>query len=389
MKKRKRESHFRKNLKLAFRNPLTYIYISIPVLLILTCVIVFDAEHELGMEKPFDAVWFLFVTFIAGYFDYSPLSVTGRIASLVMLLVGILTFSALTGKIASVFMEMQMKKDRGLVKLKMDNHFLICGWRPGFERILDAVLASNPDISPDSIVLVNSAPSEQMDSIRQLPRFKGINYISGDFSDESTLKRANLSTAERALIISDQSQTFSRLETDSRTVLAVLTIKNMNPTVYVAAELSDSKFQKHLQLAHCDEVILTSDYEYSLLATASSGMGYSNVISELIGKDADSGIIVEDIAKHWIGKTYGEFKKNYKKDGVIVGLLLNTGNFYLRKKDALREAQKNPDVNKVIDNLRKVKLLVSNQPLLCPDDSTVIQPNTKVILVKGKKQKDE
>lgn len=265
----------------------------------------------------------------------------------------------------------------------MNGHFLLCGWRNGFDKILESVLNSNPDITPDMIILVNDAPSENMESIREESRFKGINYISGDYTDEVTLKRAMIETAERALVISDYSKSYSELEIDSRTVLAVLTMESLNPGLYIAAELMDAKFQKHLEMAHCDEIILTHDYEHSLLATASSGMGYSNVIRALIGDDAETGIIIENIPATFIGKTYLEYKQSLTDKGVLIGLLLNTGNFHQRRKDALREAQKNPDVKKIVDNLKKVKQLKSNEPVLTPPADYVITMNTKAIFVRG------
>ena len=89
-------------------------------------------------------------------------------------------------------------------------------------------------------------------------------YVAGDFADEAVLKRAKIEDAERALVICDRSKKYSDLEIDSRTVLAVLTMENINPGIYIAAELIDVKFQKHLEMAHCDEIILTQDYEHSL-----------------------------------------------------------------------------------------------------------------------------
>ena len=343
-----------------------------------------ETKTESGIETMFDSIWFTLVTVMAGYFDYCVKSVPGRISALVLLSLGMILLSVITGKIASVFMNAQLKRDKGLRKLKnMKNHFLLCGWRPGFEKILETVLKSNPDIPPEQIVLINEAPSEQLELVRTDARFKGINYVSGDYADESVLKRAKIEDAERALVICDRSKKYSELEIDSRTVLAVLTMENLNPGIYVAAELIDSKFEKHLSMAHCDEIILTADYEHSLLATASSGMGYSNVIRALIGEDAENGIIIEDIASSYVGKTYGELKKSRKKeDGVLIGLLLNTGNFHQRRKDALREAQKNPNVKQVVDDLKKVKLLKSNEPVLLPDDSFVIQKFAKAIFVR-------
>ena len=66
----------------------------------------------------------------------------------------------ITGKLASYFMDMQMKKEKGLMPLKnLKGHFLLCGWRSGFEKILDNIINTNPEITPDLIVLINDAPS--------------------------------------------------------------------------------------------------------------------------------------------------------------------------------------------------------------------------------------
>ena len=381
-----RLKRFLNNLKYAFKNPLTYGWIALFIVLAIATVVVFKTETqtESGIETMFDSVWFTLVSVMAGYFDYCVKSFGGRMAALVLLALGMVLLSCVTGKIASVFMDMQMKKNKGLNKIKsMKGHFLLCGWRPGFEKILDSVLNSNTDITPDMIVLLNEAPSDQIEQLRSESRFKGMQYVSGDFADEATLKRAKIEDAERALVICDRSKKYSDLEIDSRTVLAVLTMENINPGIYIAAELIDVKFQKHLEMAHCDEIILTQDYEHSLLATASSGRGYSNVIRTLIGDDAESGIIIEDIPASWVGKTYIEYKRALgPTDGVVIGLLLNTGNFHQRRKDALREAQKNPDVKKIVDELKKVKLLKSNEPILCPAPDYLIPKNAKAIFVR-------
>ncbi len=373
------------------KNPFTYASIVFICLMLLMIQLTYKYEAGVSMNTLGDSFWNFIIAFVAGYYDICVVTPIGRLCSFIILISGIMIFSTITGKIASIFMEAQMKKDRGLKKLKnMNGHFLLCGWRPGFEKILESVLISNPDITPDQLILVNEAESEHIEQIRAQSRFKEIKYVSGDFSDKETLERALIKTADRALVISDKTAKYSTLETDSKTVLAVLTMKNLNPRLYVAAELCDSKFESHLNMAHCDEVILTNDYENSLLATASSGMGYSNVIRELIGYDAVSGIIIEDIPPSFIGKTYKDYVKSLAPisatRSVLIGLLLNTGNFYMRRKDAVREAQKNPDVRKIVDNLKKVKTLKSNQPLLTPPSDYIIQPHAKAIFVKGRKE---
>lgn len=374
-----------RNIRYTLKNPLTWFWVFISALLCSITFINFRTETEAGIETLWDSVWFTIVTTIAGYYEYSPVTLPGRIASLLLLVFGMLVLSMITGKLASYFMDMQMKKEKGLMPLKnLKGHFLLCGWRSGFEKILDNIINTNPEITPDLIVLINDAPSEKIENLLDLERFKEIHYVSGDFADENVLKRANIQTAERALIISDHSKEYSDLEIDSRTVLAVISMSNINPGMYIAAELIDSKFEKHLRMAHCDEIILTTDYEHNLLASASGGMGYSNVMRALISDDADSGILIEDIPSQFFGKSYSEYRKSLSYPKILIGLLLNTGNFHQRRKDALREALRNPDIKTVVGNLNKVKTLKSNQPVLTPPDDYIIMRNTKAIFVRGK-----
>lgn len=374
-----------RNIRYTLKNPLTWFWVFISALLCSITFINFRTETEAGIETLWDSVWFTIVTTIAGYYEYSPVTLPGRIASLLLLVFGMLVLSMITGKLASYFMDMQMKKEKGLMPLKnLKGHFLLCGWRSGFEKILDNIINTNPEITPDLIVLINDAPSEKIENLLDLERFKEIHYVSGDFADENVLKRANIQTAERALIISDHSKEYSDLEIDSRTVLAVISMSNINPGMYIAAELIDSKFEKHLRMAHCDEIILTTDYEHNLLASASGGMGYSNVMRALISDDADSGILIEDIPSQFFGKSYSEYRKSLSYPKILIGLLLNTGNFHQRRKDALREAQRNPDIKTVVGNLNKVKTLKSNQPVLTPPDDYIIMRNTKAVFVRGK-----
>lgn len=262
-------------------------------------LVIFISEQETNskINTLFDAFWYTLVTITTvGYGDITPDSVPGRIAAMVLLIAGVALFGALSGKFASFLFDRQQKRDKGLLNMaKMKNHFLICGWKPNFERILAGILNANPEVPNEKIVILNSAGQGEIDRIKSDSRFKGINYLHGDFTDEDTLLKAQIKTAERALILADLSENYSALENDSRAVLAVITMKNLNPRIYCVAEIADSKFEKHLSLARCDEIILSSDYEQNLLVQASSGKGMSHILRELIAGDSDAGIVIESI----------------------------------------------------------------------------------------------
>lgn len=356
---------FSKRLKLTLKNPFTYFFLLIVILLVAATFVVRNTEpyHPEGEVTNWkDAIWHSIVAVVAAYYDYYMKTVPGRLASLGLLLLGMAFWTIVMGKITESIMSVQTKKNKGLKKLKrMKGHFILCGWREDFEEILDSVINSNFDITPDMIVLVNNAPVEEMRQLMADIRFKEVKYINGDFSDAEVLQRAHIQTAKRVLVISDYTGGATEMEIDSRTVLSVMTMKNLNPKIYVAAELLSAKFQNQLKMANCDEVILTQEYQYSLLATASSGQGYSNVIKALISDDSDSGIIIEDIPNKFGGNKYEVLCKAYEAaercGDILVGLL--------------------------------IKIEESAHPLLTPPADFIIPKGSKAIVIRAKDEADD
>ena len=174
----KRIKHFKNSvIYKIIKNPVTYLVIAFIFLMILLINIIYKYEADVTMDHFGDSVWNFLIAFVAGYYDICVVTPIGRLCSFIILISGILLFSTITGKIASIFMDVQMKKNKGLAKLKdLNKHFLLCGWRDNFDKILESVITSNPDIEIDSIVLVNEAQDE-IEQLRSIPKFKNIKYI--------------------------------------------------------------------------------------------------------------------------------------------------------------------------------------------------------------------
>lgn len=387
-----RRKKLKKRLSELYHSNYVRFGVFLPLFYLFVVYAAYHYEKSISIDSIGDSYWYFLFALVTGIIRFSPETASGRAISLLVVIVRLAFFGTILGKISSAVNASQDQKNKGLLKLKnLTKHFILCGWKPDMEKIISVILSNNPDLTPDQIVLINEAPPEAVAQLRSVAQLKELNYISGDYSNEEILKKALVKTAERVLVLSDSSKSSTQLETDSRTVLAVLAIKNMNPRAYVAAEIYDAKFESHLNLAHCDEIILTTEYEYNLLATASSGQGFSNIIRTLIGTDSSVGVSVEAIPHHFIGKTYGEFaaeqtasKEGESQKSMLIGLLLNTGNFQRRRLDAIREAHKNPNVETVIDNLVKVKSLKSNDPVLLPDDDMILKNGMKAIFIKIK-----
>lgn len=358
-------------------------------LILLTSLVVFVIERKTnnGFLSFFDSLWWTIVTIsTVGYGDRLPNTITGRIIAIITIFVGIGMMGTVTGKIASFLMERQMKEEKGLLDFsKMKGHFIICGWKREMHIVVSEILKGNGDFSPLEIVLINKASSDDINALRSDPTLKGIKYVNGDFVEEVDIVRAGVKGAAKVLVMADYYTKGDLQQIDSKTVMAVMNIKNLNRKAYICAELLDTKFEKYLRLSQCDEILLSRSFSRSILSSASSGTGLSHVINTLISGDCGTSISTVPFPKSFIGNTFQELKTHFytKQYSQLIGILENTGNIMERKRVALREAQKNPDISALIPALKNVKNLAANNPIINPPRDFIIKRFSRGIIISG------
>jgi voltage-gated potassium channel len=335
----------------------------------------------------FDSLYYMMVTIATvGYGDKVPITFSGRLVAMAMMVFGVALLGTITGRIASFLMERQMKEENGLLSFeRLKEHFVICGWKREMNHVLYEILANHPSLDSSMIVLINKASHEDMDTLRNDPLLKGVHYVHGDFIEERDLVRAGIKTAARVLVVSDYLTEGNLQQIDSKTVMAVMTIKNLNRKAYVCAEILDTKFEKYLQISHCDEILLSRQFSRSMLAFASIGVGMSHIVRSLLTKESGARIETLAFPDSFVGKTYGElcaFAASGKK-GILIGILENTGNIVSRKQEALREAQKNPNIAQIIPELKTVKTLTANNPVINPPVDYQIKKHSVGIVIAG------
>jgi len=367
-------------------NDILTIIIVVTALLVLCFVgaYLFETGFNEGFRTIWDTLWWTVVTITTvGYGDRYPVTVGGRITGVVIMVLGVATVGIVTGRIASFLVDKQIKSRGGLIVLdRKKGHFIVCGWKSELETILENILRVNPNLKPSDIVLVNDANPEEIDHIRSLPKFKYIKYIKGDYIDEKVLQRANVKGARTALVLADSSRKFSVQEVDSRTVMTVITIDSMNKDIYTCAEIIDEKYEKYLQFANCDEIILTRELGRILISNAANASGISHIANHLLRPEI-GGLSTQKIPQQFFGKSFGDLRSHFSDTGgdIVIGLLENTGKIYYRKKEALSDAQKTADISKLVENLQRVKTIIPNSPVLNPGDDYIVKRNSKAIVV--------
>ncbi len=358
------------------------------IILSITVYWVESTDPNANIESPGIALWWGWVTSTTvGYGDYSPITPYGRILGALTMIFGIALTGIVTGNIASLLIGQQLREQRGLKPMKkIKKHFIICGWKMEMASYLHDIMRKNKEFQTFNTVLVNNVDPQLVEELKSEREFKDLNYVAGDYVDERVLERANIKEASKILVMHDESIKASIQEIDSRTVMTIFTARSINKRIYSCAELKDTKFSNYLELSGCDEIILSNEYNKSLLANASAGSGISHIISSLLNADSSASIVVENIPKEYIGKAYGDLKEHFSKNeqSILLGILENTGNFFERKKAALREAQKTPDISKLVDNLKYVKQMEPNKPVINPSLNYTIQDYSRCILIVGR-----
>ncbi|MBI3534354.1 MAG: ion transporter [Deltaproteobacteria bacterium] len=341
-----------------------------------------------------DSLWWGIVTFLTvGYGDRYPVTGLGRVLGTVLMLSGVVAIGILTAKISSYFLEQVLRKRRGLVETNhLNRHFVVCGWKEDIHEILLHVLAFNPDLKPNQLILVANISQSKIDAIREHPRLSEIQVVPGDYYQETVLRRAAPERARKVLILADQTpgnnnQVPSMIETDSHTIMTAMTLANIAKGTLVAAEIYDPKMDQYLKLASVNEIIYTEEYRRLLLGNASAGTGITNILFDLLSPKTPTIINTKKIPDDFLKQKYMDFKKEFEKrypDCVVIGILENTGNSHLIKERAIRKAQKTPDVKKLVQNLKLVKQLKCNDPVLNPVDDYIILDGSLAIVLENR-----
>ncbi|MBN1835233.1 MAG: two pore domain potassium channel family protein, partial [Spirochaetales bacterium] len=109
----------------------------VALLVVLGGLAVFLAETRLRsgvFPRLFDSIWWAFVTITTvGYGDKVPTTVPGRILAILVMLMGIVAISTLSGTIASIFVDRKIREGKGLQDVNVRSHAVICGWNANGE----------------------------------------------------------------------------------------------------------------------------------------------------------------------------------------------------------------------------------------------------------------
>lgn len=307
-----------------------------------------------------------------------------RALGILILTFGVFGFSAITGYISSAFVARKLTQERGIRKMKnMKDHIIICGWKSDMKILLMDILRKNRNLQTSDMILINNVDDIKLQMVRDDEDMKGINILRGDFTEEQTLLAANASEASKVLIVGENHDNMDAELIDSRVFVSALLFRKLNPKCHICAEIKTERYRDYLEAQNCAEVIYTEEYTRYILTTSTNYSGMSKVMSSFLDNGDGVSIQIAPIDAEWVGRTYGELFSWYKQNQgiLLLGVLKNMGVEKELKHRILSEAQKSTNYGEIINRLKDVKTLETNEPCLNPDDGLILENSMGAIIL--------
>ena len=269
-------------------------------------------------DNPF---WWAIVTMTTvGYGDFSPETPEGRVFAVFIMFAGITLVSLLTASISSIFVAQKIREGKGLEKLNISDHIVLCGWNSNTSNLMNSIQKLNHEKHLD-LVLVNELSEEEVNQIKS--RFTKLNilFVSGDYTQEETLLKASVTTSNTVIVIPNNINNEDGLH-DEKTIFATLTIKSIDSSIRVVAYLLERENLTHIKRAEADEVVISDDFSLNILASHVVDPGVPQLSNHLVNADSSSRFVRKQIPSNFVGKEYGDLFDYFRGENgsLLVGL---------------------------------------------------------------------
>mgnify|MGYP006273388131 CR=1 FL=1 len=278
------------------------------IMMLLSAAAILVVEKGDSFNSFADALWWVIVTVTTvGYGDRYPHSLLGRIIAIILMFLGIGVVSGLTAKFSDLLIGSTRRKELGEMEADYEDHLIVCGWNKKAKDIVHQIL--DEEIEKKQLVLLADLERDPFIDNGL------VHFIRGKIDHKEDLIKAGVERARAAIILSTP-------DNDAQTVLAVLTIENLNPEIYTIAEINDRENQIHLINAQVDEIIVNSSINSQLLVRTALYSGTSRVIEQLLSNQSGRQIYMLKAVEEEVGARFIDLFIKYKREAdlILIGL---------------------------------------------------------------------
>jgi len=275
-------------------------------------LLAFESGKNPSLSSFGQAFWFsLYSIFATQPTPDAPVTLGGRVVSLILIFVGLSTFAVFTGSVSAVVTQ-RIRMEGATVEWEdLENHIIICGWNRKAEIICREAFAARKE---DPMPIVVIAKLETTPFIADPALRAHVQFLNDDFTKVSALEKAGVKRAATVILLSDTEKGRNERDADARTILAALTVEKLNPKAYTCAELNRREYAQHLKLGKVDDYVVNGEHSAFLLAAAALNRGVMNVFNELLSYEFGNKFCRTAVREEWIGKSFVDVFVSMKRD---------------------------------------------------------------------------
>jgi voltage-gated potassium channel len=293
------------------------------ILSFLLLLVIFSTLGIMFLEKWsfLDALWHTIITIsTVGYGEIHPLSTSGRIFTMLVIVVAFAVFAYGASAVAAMIFEGQLRKIFVIKRMekmasKLKNHTIICGLgRTGQAAIKELWKEKIP------FVVVEKDESKIEEARENYPN---LIYILGDATQDETLIKAGIKSAANLIVATAD---------DADNLFITLSAKNLNPNLRIVTRANREENVLKLKRAGATEVILPNvigGLRMASLAIRPSVVTFLDIVTH----HGEIDLRLEEVRVLKGSPFHGRLLKDLeipKKTGVIViGVRRKDGSFIL------------------------------------------------------------
>ena len=251
------------------------LFLALAILLGTVLLVYFDRTGYTDNNDPTkaisftDSIYYTTVTLsTTGYGDIAPVTDRARMVNAFVITPARIAFLVL---LIGTTLEVLASQGREMFRVarwrrKMDGHVVVIGYGTKGRAAADTLVQNGFD--REAVVVVDPNPIALEDA-----HADGLAIVTGDATRREVLRRAGVSGASQVIITTDR---------DDSTVLATLTVRQLNPTAYIVAAVREQDNVPLVRQSGADSVITSSDAVGRLLGLSSLSPTLGEVMEDLM-----------------------------------------------------------------------------------------------------------
>ncbi len=245
-----------------------------------------DPSNEIS---PVDAIYYTTVTLsTTGYGDIAPASDRARLVNAFVVTPARIAFLVL---LIGTTLEVLASQGRDQFRISrwrksMGHHVVVIGYGTKGRSAVETLVNNGQD--RESIVIVDPGQPALADA-----HADGLAVVTGDATRREVLRRAGVAQADQVIITTNR---------DDSNVLAILTVRQLNPDVYIVSSAREHENAPLMKHSGANSVITSSDAVGRLLGVSSLSPTLGSVMEDLLTygeglEVAERALLVSEVGK--------------------------------------------------------------------------------------------